>query len=188
MTVFSDRMKLVFLHGPAAVGKLSIARVLARLTGYRLFHNHLTVDLVGSLFAFGSEPFVALREKIWLSAFHQAAKNNVSIIFTFNPERTVREQFIQDALAVVEGAGGKIVFVALTCDGDEIERRIADPSRRQFGKLRSVEQYRNLKAAGGFRFPSLPEGLSLDTTRRSAADTAKLISEYLNEEKAKVKR
>lgn len=181
-------MKLVFLHGPAAVGKLAVARVLARLTGYRLFHNHLTVDLVGSLFAFGSEPFVALRENIWLSAFHEAAKNNVSIIFTFNPERTVREQFIQDAVAIVESAGGKVVFVALTCDEDEIERRIVDPSRRQFGKLRSVEQYRNLIAAGAFRFPSLPEGLSLDTTDRSAADTAKLISEYLDEEKAKVKR
>ena len=179
MTVLSDRMKLVFLHGPPAVGKLAVARELVRLTGYKLFHNHLTVDLVGSLFAFGSEPFVALREKIWLSAFHQAATNDVSLVFTFNPERTVREQFIAEALAVVEGAGGKVVFVALTCNEDELERRIADPSRGQFGKLRSVEQYRNLKAAGAFRFPNLPEGLSLDTTQRSAADTAKSISEYL---------
>lgn len=174
-----NRMKLVFVHGPPAVGKLSVALDLARLTGYRLFHNHLTVDLVGSLFAFGSEPFVELRERIWLSAFYQAATHDVSLIFTFNPERTVREQFIPDALAVVESAGGKVIFVSLTCQEDELERRIVDPSRRQFGKLRSVEQYRNLKAAGAFRFPSLPEGLSLDTTHRSAADTAKLISEHL---------
>jgi hypothetical protein len=172
-------MNLGFLHGPPAVGKLSVARELASLTGYKLFHNHLTVDLVGSLFAFGSEPFVALREKIWLSAFHEAAANNVSLIFTFNPERTVRERFISDALAVTKNAGGKIIFVALTCDEVEIERRIGDPSRRQFGKLRSVEQYQKLKAAGAFRFPILPEGLSLDTTHRSAADTAKFISEYL---------
>ncbi len=180
MTIPIDRMKLVFLHGPAAVGKLAVARELARLTGYKLFHNHLTVDLVGSLFAFGSEPFVALREKIWLSAFQQAATNNVSLVFTFNPERTVREQFIQDALTVVESAGGKVIFVALTCHEDELERRIVDPSRGQFGKLRSVEQYRNLKAAGAFRFPSLPEGLLLDTTHRSAADTAKFITGHLS--------
>ncbi len=130
MTMPIDRMKLVFLHGPAAVGKLSVARELARLTGYKLFHNHLTVDLVGSLFAFGSEPFVALREKIWLSAFHEAATNNVSLVFTFNPENTVRGQFIQDALAVVENAGGKVIFVELTCAEDELERRIVHPFRQ----------------------------------------------------------
>lgn len=177
--VHTDRMKLVFLHGPPAVGKLAVARELVGLTGYKLFHNHLTVDLVGSLFTFGSEPFVVLREKIWLAAFHEVARNNVSVIFTFNPERTVREQFIQDALKVVENAGGEVIFVELTCAEDELERRLVHPSRGEFGKLRSVEQYRNLKAAGAFRFPKLPEGLSLDTTHRSATDTAKLISEYL---------
>ena len=175
----TEHMKLVFLHGAPAVGKLAVARELARLTGYKLFHNHLTVDLVGSLFAFGSEPFVLLREKIWLAAFQQAAKNHLSLIFTFNPERTVREQFIADATAVVEGAGGKVVFVELICAEEELERRIENPSRREFGKLRSVEQYRNLKAAGAFQFPRLPEGLSLDTTNRSAVDTARLITEYL---------
>jgi hypothetical protein len=41
-------------------------------TGLRLFHNHLTVDLVASLFEFGSEPFVRLRESIWLDAFREA--------------------------------------------------------------------------------------------------------------------
>jgi len=158
---------------------LAVARELVRLAGYKLFHNHLTVDLVGSLFAFGSEPFVLLREKIWLAAFQQAARNNLSLIFTFNPERTVREQFIGEAIAAVESAGGEIVFVELICAEEELERRIENPSRREFGKLRSVEQYRNLKAAGAFQFPRLPEGLSLDTTNRAAVDTARLISEYV---------
>jgi tRNA uridine 5-carbamoylmethylation protein Kti12 len=49
-------MKLVFLHGAPAVGKLTVARELSALTGFRLFHNHLTVDLATSLFTFGSEP------------------------------------------------------------------------------------------------------------------------------------
>ena len=37
-------MKLVFIWGPAASGKLTIARVLAAQTGITLFHNHLVVD------------------------------------------------------------------------------------------------------------------------------------------------
>ena len=103
-------MKLIFLHGAPAVGKLSVARELATLTGFRLFHNHLTVDLVGSLFPFGSEPFVNLREQIWLVAFQEAARNDVSLIFTFNPERTVRESFIPETIKAVESAGGEAHF------------------------------------------------------------------------------
>jgi chloramphenicol 3-O-phosphotransferase len=172
-------MKLVFLHGAPAVGKLTVARELARLTGFRLFHNHLTVDLVSSLFPFGSEPFVLLREQIWLTAFAEAARNNVSLIFTFNPERTVRERFIQDALDVVGLAGGEVVFVELTCTEEELERRIEDASRKEFGKLASIEQYRSLKDAGAFHFPKLPNGISLDTTNQPAAETAELISEFV---------
>ena len=141
-------MKLVFLHGAPAVGKLTVARELAALTGFRLFHNHLTVDLVSSLFAFGSEPFVQLREQIWLAAFAEAARNNVSLVFTFNPERTVRESFVQETIEIVEGAGGEVVFVELTCAEEELEDRLEDASRKEFGKLASVAQYRSLKDAG----------------------------------------
>ncbi|MEP6819915.1 MAG: AAA family ATPase [bacterium] len=172
-------MKLIFLHGAPAVGKLTVAHELATLTGFHLFHNHLTVDLVSSLFPFGSEPFIHLREQIWLAAFAEAARSNVSVIFTFNPERTVRERFIQDTIDVVETAGGQVVFVELTCAEDELERRLEDASRREFGKLVSVDQYRSLKAAGAFNFPKLPNGLSLDTAKQLPAESARSITEYI---------
>jgi chloramphenicol 3-O-phosphotransferase len=172
-------MKLVFIHGAPAVGKLTVARELAELTGFRLFHNHLTVDLLSPVFAFGSEPFVVLREQIWLSTFREAAKNSVSLIFTFNPEATVRKGFIQDTIDVVGSAGGTVIFVELRCSEDELERRIEDPSRNEFGKLASVEQYRSLKDSGAFHFPRLPSGISLDTTNQLPADTARLITEYV---------
>ena len=175
-----DQMKLVFLHGAPAVGKLTVAHELARITGFRLFHNHLTVDLVSSLFSFGSEPFIVLREQIWLAAFAEAARQNVSLIFTFNPESTVRQRFIQDAIDSVESTGGTIVFVELICDEQELERRMENASRKEFGKLTSIEQYRSLKAAGAFQFPKLPHGIAVDTTNQSPADSARLISDYVD--------
>jgi hypothetical protein len=173
-------MTLIFIHGAPAVGKLTVARELARLTGFRLFHNHLTVDLVGAVFDFGTEPFVRLREEIWLSVFREAAQRHVSLIFTFAPERTVRGRFIQDTIDVVESAGGRVLFVELTCSPDEVERRMENPSRGSFGKLCSLEQYRELKQAGAFEFPPLPDGgLSLDTTHRTPTETAQLIADGL---------
>ena len=172
-------MLLIFIHGAPAVGKLTVARELSALTGFPLFHNHLTVDLVSSLFAFGTPSFVSLREQIWLAAFAEAARNDLSLIFTFNPERTVNEDFIQKTIDVVAAAGGRVVFVELTCSEDELERRMEEPSRKEFGKLASLERYRTLKSAGAFEFPKLTSDISIDTTNQSPAVTAKQISDHL---------
>ncbi|NCS98135.1 MAG: hypothetical protein GW762_06140, partial [Candidatus Pacebacteria bacterium] len=43
-------MQLIFIYGPPAAGKLTIARELANLTNFRLYHNHLAGDLVESIF------------------------------------------------------------------------------------------------------------------------------------------
>ena len=177
-------MDLVFMHGPAAAGKLTIARELSHMTGFRLFHNHLTVDAVAAVFDFGSEPFVLLREQIWLAIFREAAQRNVSLIFTFAPEQTVRLSFIQDTLDAVESAGGKVLFVKLTCPIAELERRIVQPSRTAFGKLRSLELFRELHATGGFAYPELPDsGLSIDTSQTSPREAAARICAFFSLER-----
>jgi len=172
-------VNLVFLHGPAASGKLTVGRELSRLTGYQLFHNHLVVDAVTAVFEFGSEPFVRLREEMWLAVFREAALREVSLIFTFAPERTVRESFVGEAIAAVQGAGGRVLFVELKCPESEIERRMEDDSRAQFGKLRSKGLFQELRAAGAFEYPKLPSGLTLDTGVLSPAEAAMRIRERL---------
>jgi hypothetical protein len=172
-------MKLIFIYGAPAVGKLTVARELSQLTGLPLFHNHLTVDLVSSLFAFGTPPFVSLREQIWLAAFAEAVRNDLSLIFTFNPERTVNQNSIQKTVDLVTRAGGRVIFVELTCAETELEQRMEQSSRKEFGKLASVDQYRSLRTAGAFEFPRLPSDISIDTTNQSPAVAARLISDQL---------
>jgi hypothetical protein len=166
-------MKLIFLHGLPGVGKLTVAREIAKLTGFKLFHNHLTVDLVESLFEFGSQPFVELRERIWLAVFAEAVSANLDgLIFTFAFDRTVRDSFIENTRAVIESSGGEVVFAELRCSTDELEH----PSRQRFGKLCSLDRFRELKEAGAFVDPGIPaERLVTDTTELSASDAASLI-------------
>jgi hypothetical protein len=177
-------MDLVFIHGPVAAGKLTVARELSHMTGFWLFHNHLTVDAVAAVFDFGSEPFILLREQIWLLLFREAAQRNVSLIFTFAPERTVRPSFIQDALDAVESAGGRVLFVKLTCPIEELEHRIVQPSRMGFGKLHSVELFRELNETAVFEYPELPDsGLSIDTSQTSPREAAVRICEFFSLER-----
>lgn len=41
-------MELVILFGPQAVGKMTVGQELAKQTGFKLFHNHMTIDLVSN--------------------------------------------------------------------------------------------------------------------------------------------
>jgi shikimate kinase len=170
-------VKLIFLHGLPGVGKLTVARELATLTRFRIFHNHLAVDLVESVFEFGSPPFVELREKVWLEVFSRAVEANLGgLIFTFAFDRTVRRSFIANTREIVESSGGEVLFVELRCSTEELERRIERPSRQRFGKLNSVDRFRELKEAGAFVDPGIPAGrLVVDTTELSASEAAGLI-------------
>jgi hypothetical protein len=174
-------MRLIFLYGLPATGKLTVAHELKALTGFQLFHNHLVVDLLLSTFEFGSEPFVLLREQIWLSVFEQAIRAGLpGLIFTFAPEATVRDSFIPATLKTIEAAGGTVDFAALTCPIDEIRRRLAHPSRHRFGKLTSVELFDQLLAADTFSRPRMPEPkISVDTSVGTPARAALEIARAL---------
>jgi hypothetical protein len=174
-------MRLIFLYGMPATGKFTVAQELKALSGFQLFHNHLAVDLLLSTFEFGSEPFVVLREQIWLSVFEHAIRANLpGLIFTFAPEATVRDSFIPETLRTIEAAGGTVDFVALTCPVDEIRRRLAHPSRQRFGKLRSVDLFDQLLAANTFDRPRMPDPkVSVDTGINTPARAALEIARAL---------
>jgi hypothetical protein len=174
-------MKLIFLHGMPGVGKLTVAKELAKLTGFKLFHNHLTVDLVSSLFEFGSQPFIKLRERIWLETFSQAAGAKLEgLIFTFAFEKTVREEFVPNVVRTVEKTGGELIFVKLYCAPDELETRITNPTRERFGKLTSLDLFNELNNAGIFDTPeNVPDRLTIDTTYITPSEAANRIAKEL---------
>lgn len=43
-------MKFILIFGPQAVGKMTVGQELAKLTDLKIFHNHMTIDLVSPFF------------------------------------------------------------------------------------------------------------------------------------------
>jgi hypothetical protein len=173
-------VRLVFLYGPVASGKLTVARALAEQTGLPLFHNHLVVDAVAALFPFGSPQFVALREEFWMRGFEEAARAGRSLIFTFAPESTVAADFPQRAREMVERHGGDVSFVALTLDPQVQRRRLTDESRAEFGKLRDLALFETLEADFARAMAEMPvPALSIDTGITSPDYAARQIASVL---------
>jgi hypothetical protein len=179
-----DRMKLIWIYGLPGVGKLSVAQELSKITGYKLFHNHLAVDLAWSLFDFGSPPFVELREELWLRVFDYACRYEIEgLIFTFVFDDTVRPGFVGRVREVMAGRGS-IHFVELRCDLDELKRRVAEPSRRGFRKIASAERLLQLLSEGVFLSPQIDGPvLCIDNTDLGPAEVAMRIAGHLTAER-----
>jgi hypothetical protein len=171
-------MKLIFIHGPAAAGKYTVARELSALTGIELYHNHLVVDEVLKLHAFGTPEFVALRDKLWRERFGAL---NHDLIFTFNPENSVPQSFIDWLVTTLPARGVSVHSVEVTAGEAAIESRLASKQRQQFRKLTDLELYRQLREAGVFLSPTIPRTeLRIDTETVDPQTAGRQIAETLS--------
>ncbi|HYC74896.1 AAA family ATPase [Brevundimonas sp.] len=172
---------LIVLYGPPAVGKLTVARRLAERTGFRLFHNHLTVDLALSLFDFGTPGFRDLRAAVWRTAFEAAFAAGIDgLIFTFTPEPSVDSGFIPGLLDQARRAGGRTLLVELTAPAEVLKARIGTQSRRDTGKLTDPVLFADLLDKGVFATGGMPPpSLAVDTSQYSPAGAVDQIAQAL---------
>jgi hypothetical protein len=137
-------MDLVYIYGPPATGKFTVATKLADLTGYAVFHNHLSIDCVLPLFEFGTDAFWRLVHEIRLSTIEAAAREDRSLIFTnvyAHPEDLTNAE---RRFAAVEGVGGRVCLVQLTSALEVLAARVLGDHRASMGKLANVEELDNL--------------------------------------------
>lgn len=173
-------MKMIFLYGPPAVGKLTVAKELAKITSYKLFHNHLTVDLVSSLYEWGSpkywEYLRSIREQLLANL-----KDNVDIIFTYVYAAGEDEEVMERMFKKVEENGGEVLLVQLTTSIEKLKERIVAEDRRQFKKMHKTEsleswisQYKLFEA-----YPNR-QNLVVDNSELTPKEAAELIVQNYN--------
>ena len=169
-------MNLVFIYGPPGVGKLSVAREVARLTGYRLFDNHVSIDCAQSVFDFGTPPFWNAVGKIRRAVFEEAAAGGVSLVFTYVYSHPGDAPHVERFCGLFEERGGGALLVRLICAREELERRLTHPDRARAGKLASLDTLRELTERLDI-FSPVPgrESLEIDNTDLPPAEVARRI-------------
>ena len=169
-------MNLVFIYGPPGVGKLSVARELSRLTGYRLFDNHVSIDCARSVFDFGTPPFWRVVGGIRDMVFEEAAAHGVSLIFTYVYGHPQDARHVERMCGFFEAQGGRAQLVRLVCTREELERRLQHPDRSRARKLASLDTFRELTERLDLFSPVVGrESLEIDNTGVEPAEVARLI-------------
>lgn len=125
-------MKLVIIFGPHAVGKMTVGQALAAKTGLKLFHNHMTIEVVSDLFDGVPGERGRLTELFRREIFEAFSKTDqYGMIFTFM--WALDQQADWDYIAGVEklfrDRGADVYYVELAADYDLRIARNKTPNR-----------------------------------------------------------
>ncbi len=126
-------MGIITIVGPPAVGKMTVGQAIAEKTGYKLFHNHMSIDMVLPIFPFGTDAFWNSVNQIRLTIFKEAAKakHHKGIIFTFcwDFEDEKDTDFAYKIKEIFNAEGKPAMFLELYSDIDTRLKRNRTPNR-----------------------------------------------------------
>jgi len=129
-------MKLLFLYGPPASGKLTIAEKLSQTTGIPLFHNHLSRNLVKDIYRDATRQHYGLVDRIRYDVLDYCSQHGTDLIFTYVYEGEEEDdEDIRKFTEIITRNQGTITFIELTANREDLIKRANSESRRKQKKL-----------------------------------------------------
>ena len=186
-------MKLLFIFGAHAAGKMTIGQQVAKLTPMKLFHNHMTIEPVIELF--GSYNGAAT-ERLRQVVFEEFAKtDNYGLIFTFIWAFDVPydTEYVRRLTKLYEDAGARVDYVELVCPQEvrlvrnRTENRLKEKASKrdvalsEMRMLSAEEKYRCVSEPGEIceKLGIAPERyLRIDNTHLSPGEAAERIVQH----------
>lgn len=182
-------MKLVIITGPQAVGKMTVGHELEKVTDLKLFHNHMTIDLVINFFEYETPEAQRLIKLFRDEIFRTMANSDkAGLIFTIicnfdDPAEWARVQEISD---IFSSKNAEVCLVELEADQEvRIERNKTEhrlthkPSKRdvvwsESNLMHSIENHRLNSKEGEIDNPNY---IRINNTEKSPEEVATLIKE-----------
>lgn len=172
-------MKLLFIYGPPASGKLTIAEKLSDLTKIPVFHNHLSRDLVKDIYGDNLMEHYKLVDQIRFDVLGYCASQGTDLIFTYVYAGEEDNENVRRYMNVIQEHGGDVVFIELMANRDDLIERVSNESRRRFKKLTDPEVL--AKITENMSIYSIPfvEPIKINTSIMSPDESAKFIANEL---------
>lgn len=182
-------MKLVMIFGDAAVGKMTVGQELMKMTDLRLFHNHMTIEMVIDVFGYYDSMVVnKLREVVFES---YAESQNEGLIFTYMWafDQQSDWDYVNHVSEIFKKQGAEIYYVELIAP---LEIRLArnttenrlkhKPSKRDIEAsnqrvMHASTNYRIVSRDGEIPFENY---IKIDNSYLSPKQCAKMIAKRFN--------
>lgn len=180
-------MKLVFIIGDSAVGKMTVGQELMKITDLRLFHNHMTIEPVIEIFGYTDRKAInRLREAIFEE---YAASDNYGMIFTYMWafDHQSDWDYVDHVTNIFKNKGADVYYVELVAPQEiRLQRNITENRLKHKASKRDIEmsnqrlinddiRYRCVSYDGEIMFNNY---IKIDNTELSAKQVAKMIRDH----------
>ena len=184
----SKKPTVIFIYGPIAVGKLTVAEVLSKKLGYKLAHNHHINDFVREIFDRGSHASHIMKEELRYYVLETIVRAKVDVIATHcYSDNFVSSTGLSDLKYVktlekkLTKLGAKFCPVHLMASNTELFKRVGLNSRKRFHKLVSKKIMKTYLTRAGNDHqasPRLQNNFVIDNTNISAKKAASMVIKH----------
>ena len=185
--------KLVIILGPHAVGKMTVGQELCKITDLRLFHNHMSIELIRKLFAHSEPEWQELNNTIRNTVFELFARGDFAgLIFTYMCDFDMQSEFdyLDSVMSIFKQNGAECHVVELCADFDvRLERNKTEnrllhkESKRDLEwserEMRKTSGEHRLNSYDGEKLP-FESYLKLDNTHIEPSNAARIIKDHFD--------
>jgi hypothetical protein len=169
-------MNLLYLHGPPASGKRTIAEAVQTVVGGRWFPNHVAIDYAKTVLDFDGPGFWDLVHSVRLAALDAAGRHGQPLVLHTScyshPEDL---PLVEGFERIVQNHGGELLPVFVTCRRETLDARVGLPDRMELRKLTSRERLADFLAAWNLTAVPRPNCLTIDSDLFSPEQAAEEI-------------
>jgi hypothetical protein len=179
-------LKLVFIIGDAAVGKMTVGQELTKITDLRLFHNHMTIEPVIEIFGYYHGKSISRWREVIFEEF--ASSDNYGLIFTFMWAFDQEEDwnYVNHVTNIFKAKGGEVYYVELVTSQEiRLQRNTTENRLIHKASKRDIEistqrlinddkRYRCVSNDGEVCFDNY---IKIDNSNLPAEEVAKIIKE-----------
>ena len=179
-------MKLVFIFGDAAAGKMTVGQELSKITDLKLFHNHMSIEPVIELFGTYDRTVVnAFREAVF-KEFAKSDRYGMIFTYLFSFDSPEDWAYIDHVREIFAPYGTEFYYVELIAplpvrlERNRSENRLAQkPSKRDLEQsesllLKTDEKYRCVSLPGEIPWPHY---LRIENEHVPAEEAARMIKD-----------
>lgn len=134
-------MKLLFLIGDAAVGKMTVGQELMKITDLRLFHNHMTIEPVIEIFGYFKAPTIQRLREVIFEDF--ASSEAYGMIFTIMLAFDMQSDwdYLAHVSEIFRKHNAEVYYVELVAPQDvRLQRNSTENRLRHKPSKRNIEE------------------------------------------------